>query len=82
MAIGADAITIQKFDTSRKKRNIADYERAGGISNLEVDDMHLLAQRLPTEPRLGFGRTTPSMLLRIGHAPRSTPTASLSSPPS
>src|SRR5882672_11167506 len=33
LTLGVDATTIKKFDIFRKKRNISDYERAGGISD-------------------------------------------------
>src|SRR5258708_38587023 len=39
LTLGVDAATIRMFDTFRKKRNISDYERAGGVSNLEADEM-------------------------------------------
>jgi len=46
LTLGVDAATIKTFDTFRKKRNISDYERAGGISGLEANEMHELAERL------------------------------------
>ena len=49
MTPGVDAATIGTFDTFRKKRNISDYERAGGISDLEADEMHQLAEKLRVE---------------------------------
>jgi hypothetical protein len=49
LTLGVDAATIRKFDTFRKKRNISDYERAGGISGLEADEMHQLAESLRVE---------------------------------
>jgi hypothetical protein len=44
--IGADAGTLRKFDLFRKKRNIADYERAESVSDLEAEQMRLLAASL------------------------------------
>lgn len=49
LTIGLDAATIRKFDAFRKKRNISDYERAGGVSDLEADEMFQLAERLRAE---------------------------------
>src|SRR6266852_1401521 len=46
LTIGMDAATIRTFDTFRKKRNISDYERSGGISDLEAEEMRRLAERL------------------------------------
>lgn len=41
--VGADAELIALFDSFRKKRNIADYERAGVVSNGEANEMRQLA---------------------------------------
>jgi hypothetical protein len=47
--IGADATTIRKLDLFRKKRNISDYERAGSVSDAEIQEMAKLARRLRRE---------------------------------
>jgi len=47
--IGLEAVTIRKFDVFRKKRNIADYERADTISELEANEMRELAGLLRTK---------------------------------
>lgn len=44
--IGADAATVLTFDTFRKKRNTAGYDRAGLVSDADADAMRALAQRL------------------------------------
>jgi hypothetical protein len=44
-----DAVTLVKFDKFRKKRNEADYERAGVISDTEAEEMLALARRLRQE---------------------------------
>jgi hypothetical protein len=49
LTLGVNAATIKKFDIFRKKRNISDYERTGGISDLEADEMRQLAERLRLE---------------------------------
>ncbi len=42
--LGLDDETILLFDTFRKKRNISDYERPGAISDIEVEEIHKLAE--------------------------------------
>lgn len=44
--IGADTKVVAKFDRFRKKRNMAEYEMAGGITELEAEEMADLAARL------------------------------------
>ncbi len=46
LTLGTDAETIKKFDIFRKKRNISDYERADSVSERDVEEMRLLAQKL------------------------------------
>jgi len=41
-----DPTTIRKLDTFRKKRNVADYERANLVSEVEAEEMRELAERL------------------------------------
>ena len=43
--VGADTKTLRKIDLFRKKRNVADYERAETVSDLEADEMRSLARR-------------------------------------
>ena len=47
--IGADRKTLSQLDQFRKKRNIGGYERAGGVSELEVSEMLALARRVHEE---------------------------------
>ena len=44
--IGANAATLAQLDQFRKKRNIGGYERAGAVSDLEVQEMLTLAERI------------------------------------
>jgi hypothetical protein len=44
--IGADAKVIYQFDRFRKKRNISGYERAGTVSDMEANEMFILAKEL------------------------------------
>ena len=46
--IGADPKVILQFDRFRKKRNIAEYELAGTVSEQEADEMVILAKHLRT----------------------------------
>ena len=43
-----DAKTIDQLNTFRRKRNIADYERVGMVSEQEIGKMLALAQKLRT----------------------------------
>jgi hypothetical protein len=44
--IKADAATIKQLDKFREKRNISDYERAGLVTEQEVEEMKGLAKQL------------------------------------
>lgn len=44
--IGADTALVNTFDTFRKKRNVAGYERVGLVSDADADSMHALAVQL------------------------------------
>jgi hypothetical protein len=46
--MGLDRVTIQQLNTFRRKRNIADYERVGTVSELEIQKMLGLAKKLRT----------------------------------
>ncbi len=46
LTIGLDTGQVQKFDLFRKKRNIRDYERADAVSEIETNEMYLLASEL------------------------------------
>jgi hypothetical protein len=47
--IKADPVLIAQLDKFRKKRNISDYERAGVVSEQEVNEMFVLAKNLRDE---------------------------------
>ncbi len=59
LTLGVDAATIKMFDTFRKKRNISDYERTGGVSDLEADEMRQLAERLRVEVEVWIHKNHP-----------------------
>jgi hypothetical protein len=61
LTIGLDQRLVRKFDSSRKKRNLADYERAGAVSDLEVDGMRELAVRLRSEVEEWIRRVRPDL---------------------
>jgi hypothetical protein len=44
--LGVEGTVIRKFDVFRKKRNIADYEMADTVSELEAEEMRQLAETL------------------------------------
>jgi len=47
--VGTDASTVNTFDTFRKKRNTAGYDRAGLVSDADAKAMRDLAQRLKAD---------------------------------
>lgn len=49
MTLGVDSSIIAQLDAFRKKRNISDYERAGAVSEGEVQELVTLAQHLRGE---------------------------------
>jgi uncharacterized protein (UPF0332 family) len=44
--LGAEAAMIAQLDAFRKKRNVADYDRAGSVSKIEAQEMMALARNL------------------------------------
>jgi len=44
--IGADTQMVNQFDRFRKKRNIGGYERAGTVSDMEAEEIFILAKNL------------------------------------
>ncbi len=46
LTIGLDLDLVDTLDAFRKRRNVADYERAGTVSETEADEALALAQRL------------------------------------
>ena len=51
LTVGSDPETVARLDRFRKKRNISDYERSGLVSDVEADEMLLLAKQLRHEVR-------------------------------
>lgn len=49
LTLKLDPAAVKTFDAFRKKRNVADYERAWAISEAEAQEMLDLAQRLRQE---------------------------------
>ena len=47
--LGTDASSVNTFDTFRKKRNAAGYDRAGLVSDADAKAMRDLAERLKTD---------------------------------
>jgi len=60
--IAADAGLIAQFDRFRKKRNVGGYERAGIVSDQEVEEMISLARRIRREVRSWIEREHPDLL--------------------
>jgi uncharacterized protein (UPF0332 family) len=44
--LGAEDRIIQKLDAFRKKRNISEYNHAGAITSIELDEMIALAENI------------------------------------
>ncbi|MBI4600430.1 MAG: hypothetical protein HY721_00580 [Planctomycetes bacterium] len=59
--LGADATTLAKFDMFRKKRNEADYERAGIISDTEADEVLAFALQLRKDVEAWIARSHPHL---------------------
>ncbi len=60
--IKADPVLIAQLDKFRKKRNISDYERAGGVSEQEAKEMFVLAKNLRNEVEKWFCSNHPELL--------------------
>ena len=60
--IGADAGLVARLDAFRKKRNIADYERAGVVSDQEAAEMVTLAQELRRDVETWLRREHPELI--------------------
>jgi len=44
LTVGLSATTVRQLDAFRKKRNMTEYERAGGVSDVEVAEIVEAAQ--------------------------------------
>lgn len=60
--IKADPVLIAQLDKFRKKRNISDYERAGGVSEQEAKEMFVLAKNLKNEVEKWLRSNHPELL--------------------
>lgn len=47
--MGVDSILVAQLDRCRKKRNLGTYEIAGAVSDLEAEEMLVLAEKLRTK---------------------------------
>lgn len=47
--MGVDSILVAQLDRCRKKRNLGTYEIAGAVSELEAEEMFVLAKKLRTK---------------------------------
>lgn len=61
--IRAEENLIAKFDAFRKKRNISDYDRAGTISDKEIEEIILLATYIRAEIEKWIKNCHPELLL-------------------
>jgi hypothetical protein len=59
--LGLSANKIDLFDAFRKKRNEADYERAGVVSDTEAEEMLALARELRANVEAWIARTHSSL---------------------
>ncbi|MFH1841654.1 MAG: hypothetical protein ABIF77_00465 [bacterium] len=60
--IGADDNLVRLLERFRKKRNVAEYDSVGTISDQEVDEMIDLAQMLRKQVEEWLHRTHPALL--------------------
>lgn len=62
LTIGVPPEVIRQFEAFRKKRNTAGYERPGGISEREAEEMAHLARRLRQDAAQWIGANHPELL--------------------
>jgi len=60
--INAEPLLILQLDQLRKKRNIADYERAGAVSDSEAKEIIVLAKKLKEEVEKWIRANHPKLL--------------------
>jgi len=56
-----DAKRVQKLDVFRKKRNVADYEKANVVSELEADEMYRVAAKLREDFQVWLKESHPAL---------------------
>lgn len=61
--MGADSQRIAQLQSYRKKRNISDYERAGGVSQQEAKEMVALANELRNDLMSWLATNHPELLI-------------------
>jgi hypothetical protein len=62
LTIGASSKTIRKLKTFSRKRNIANYDISGAISEQELEEMQKLAAELRTQVRAWLEKNHPDLL--------------------
>ena len=60
--LGTDASTVTTFDTFRRKRNVAGYDRAGLVSDGDALAMRKLAERLKEDVVRWLKKNHPQLL--------------------
>lgn len=60
--IGASLDLVDQLDGFRRKRNISDYERAGGVSEYEAREMLALARTLRETVEAWLGANHPELM--------------------
>ena len=61
LTLGTDAVMLNNLDTVRKKRNVADYERAGAISDTEAGEMLAMAEQLRKDIETWIAKNHPEL---------------------
>lgn len=61
LTLGWDKATVELLNDFREKRNEADYERAGAISEADAEEMLTLARRLRTEVEAWIAKNHPHL---------------------
>lgn len=60
--VGTDVPSVNAFDAFRKKRNAAEYDRAGLVSDADAKAMRKLAERLRTDVLAWIKKHKPELL--------------------
>jgi hypothetical protein len=62
LTIGASSKTIQKLKTFSRKRNIANYDMSGAVSEQELEEVQKLAAELRAQVRAWLEKDHPDLL--------------------